>query len=118
MGRYAARRLLEAIPTLFLVSVVVLTLMQMGREAARPENKEKLEALRHEMGLDKPIPVQYLYWLRDLSQGDFGDSLRNKKPSIELIAQKFPVTLELVAGAILFALLVGFPLGILAAVKR
>src|SRR5215212_10278180 len=110
MARYAARRLLEAIPTLFLVSVVVFTLirmapgdpaaMQMGREAARPENREKLVALRHEMGLDKPIPVQYLYWLRDLSQGDFGDSLRNKKPAIELIAQKFPVTLELVAGAI------------------
>jgi peptide/nickel transport system permease protein len=128
MARYAARRLLEAIPTVFLVSVVVFTLirmapgdpaaMQMGREAARPENKPRLEALRREMGLDKPIPVQYLYWLRDLAQGEFGDSLRNKKPTIELITQKFPATLELVAGALVFALFVGFPLGIIAALKR
>jgi peptide/nickel transport system permease protein len=128
MARYAARRIVEAIPTIFLVSVVVFTLirmapgdpaaMQMGREAAKPENKPRLEALRRQMGLDKPIPVQYLYWLRDLGQGKFGDSLRNKKPTVELIRQKIPVTLELVAGAMLFALLVGFPLGIIAALKR
>src|SRR5262245_25007512 len=128
MARYAARRILEAIPTIFFVSVVVFTLirmapgdpaeMQMGREAAKPENKPRLEALRHQMGLDKPIPVQYLYWLRDLGRGKFGDSLRNKKPTVELIRQKVPVTLELVAGAIIFALLVGFPLGIVAALKR
>jgi len=128
MARYAARRIVEAIPTIFLVSVVVFTLirmapgdpaaMQMGREAAKPENKPRLEALRHEMGLDRPIPVQYLYWLRDLGQGEFGDSLRNKKPTVELIRQKVPVTLELVAAAMLFALVVGFPLGILAALKR
>jgi peptide/nickel transport system permease protein len=128
MGRYTARRLLEAIPTLIFVSIVVFGLirmapgdpaaMQMGREAAKPENKEKLEQLRHEMGLDRSIPVQYLYWLRDLAQGDFGDSLRNKKPTTELIAQKLPVTFELVGGAVLIALLVGFPIGILAALKR
>jgi peptide/nickel transport system permease protein len=128
MARYAARRLVEAVPTIFLVSIVVFALirmapgdpaaMRMGREAARPENKPRLEALRHEMGLDKPIPVQYLYWLRDLGRGQFGDSLRNKKPTVVLIAQKFPVTLELIVGAALFALLVGFPVGILAALKR
>ena len=70
MARYAARRCLEAIPTIFFVSALVFALirlapgdpaaMKMGREAARPENKPKLEALRHEMGLDRPIPVQYL----------------------------------------------------------
>src|SRR6476469_9951245 len=128
MARYAARRVLELIPTVFFVSVIVFGLirmapgdpaeMQMGREAARPENKPRLEALRHQMGLDKPIPVQYLYWLRDLGHGKFGNSLRNKKPTVELILQKIPVTLELIAGATLFALLVGFPLGILAALKR
>lgn len=128
MGRYVARRCLEAIPTLFVVSVVVFALirmapgdpaaMKMGREAARAENKPRLEALRREMGLDRPIAVQYLFWLRNLAAGDFGDSLRSRKPTLELIGQKLPATLELVAGAALFALLVGFPAGIVAALRR
>ena len=128
MARFAARRCLEAIPTLFLVSVIVFTLirlapgdpatLKMGREAARPENKPKLEALRREMGLDQPIPVQYLFWLRDLSQGEFGDSVRNKQPTTHLIREKLPATLQLLAGATLFSLLVAFPLGILAALRR
>jgi peptide/nickel transport system permease protein len=128
MGRYAVRRLLEAIPTLFIVSAVVFTLirmapgdpaaMKMGREAARPENKEKLEQLRHEMKLDRSIPVQYLYWLRDLSKGEFGESLRSKRETTSLIFEKFPATLQLLAGAIVIALLFGMPLAILAALKR
>ncbi len=128
MARYAAHRCLEAIPTLFFISVVVFTLirlapgdpaaMRMGREAARPENKPKLEALRHEMGLDRPIPVQYLFWLRDLSRGDFGESLRSKRPTLDLFWQKLPATLELVAGATLFAITVAFPLGVFAALRR
>ncbi|HEY8447987.1 MAG TPA: ABC transporter permease [Thermomicrobiales bacterium] len=128
MVRYAARRCLETVPTIFFVSVFVFALirmapgdpaaMKMGREAARPENKPKLEALRREMGLDKPIPVQYLYWIRDVVQGDFGESLRSKQPTLSLFLQKLPATLELVAGATLFALLIAFPLGIIAALHR
>jgi len=128
MGRYAARRLLEAIPTLFIVSALVFGLMrlapgdpaamQMGREAARPENKEKLEALRHEMKLDRSIPVQYVYWLSDLVQGDFGHSYRNKRPVVDLITEKIPATLQLLAGSFVLALLFGTPLAILAALRR
>ena len=128
MARYAARRCLEAIPTLFFVSALVFGLirlapgdpaaMRMGREAARPENKPKLEALRREMGLDRPIPVQYVLWLRDLARGEFGDSIRSKRPTTALVGEKLPATLELVAGATVFGLLVAFPLGILAALRR
>jgi peptide/nickel transport system permease protein len=128
MARYAARRCLEAVPTVFFVSVIVFALirmapgdpaaMRMGREAARPENKPKLIALRHEMGLDRPIPVQYLLWLRDVTKGEFGDSLRSKRPTVDLFLQKLPATVELVVAAALFALVVSFPLGILAAVRR
>jgi peptide/nickel transport system permease protein len=128
MAHFAARRIAQAIPTLIFVSIIVFTLvrmapgdpaaMQMGREAARPENKERLEALRAEMGLDKPIPVQYLYWVRDLAQGDFGDSLRSRKPTTELFWQKLPATLQLVVASTLFALLISIPLGILAALRR
>ena len=128
MARYAARRCLEAIPTLFFVSIIVFALirmapgdpaaMRMGREAAREENKPKLEALRHEMGLDRPIPVQYLLWLQDLSQGEFGESVRSKRPTFDLFVQKLPATLELVFAASLFALFVSFPMAILAAIRR
>jgi peptide/nickel transport system permease protein len=93
-------------------------MIKMGREAARPENKPKLEALRREMGLDRPIPVQYVLWLGDLSRGEFGDSVRNKQPTTHLIREKLPATLQLLAGATLFALIVAFPLGILAALRR
>ncbi|MCA9860583.1 MAG: ABC transporter permease [Thermomicrobiales bacterium] len=128
MARFALSRILQAIPTMFIVSMLVFGLirmapgdpaaMQMGREAAKPENLPRLEALREEMGLTKPIPVQYLYWIQDLAQGDFGDSLKNKRPTIDLFLQKLPATLELILGATLFALLLSVPLGILAAVRR
>lgn len=128
MGKYAARRLLEVIPTLLIVSVVVFGLirlapgdpaaMKMGREAARPENKPRLEALRREMGLDQPIPVQYALWLRDVVTGDFGVSTRSDRPVAQLIADRLPATLQLVVGAMLFAMVVGFPAGLLAGLRR
>ena len=128
MARYAAQRCFEALPTIFFVSIIVFALirmapgdpaaMRMGREAARPENKEKLIALRHEMGLDRPIAVQYVLWLQDLSQGEFGDSVRSKRPTFDLFMKKVPATLELVLAAAVFAIFVSFPMGILAAVRR
>ena len=128
MARFAASRILQAIPTMFIVTMLVFGLirmapgdpaaMRMGREAAKPENLPKLEALREEMGLNKPIPLQYVSWIEDLARGNFGDSLKNKRPTLDLFMQKLPATLELVLGATLFALLIAFPLGIIAAIKR
>jgi peptide/nickel transport system permease protein len=128
MARFALSRIMQAIPTMVIVSMLVFGLirmapgdpaaMRMGREAAKPENLPKLEALREEMGLTKPIPVQYFYWIDDLAHGNFGDSLKNKRPTIDLFMQKLPATLELVIGATLFALLLAFPLGIISAIKR
>ena len=92
--------------------------MQMGTEASNPDNFAKLEALREQMGLTKPIPVQYLRWMQDLARGDFGDSLRNKKPTVDLFMQKLPATLELLVGSMLFALVLSIPLGVLAAIRR
>ncbi len=128
MGRFIVQRLLESIPTLLIVSIVVFSLvrmapgdpamLRMGREAARPENKPRLEALRREMGLDRPIPIQYLLWLRSVLVGDFGVSIKTNQPALALVASKIPVTLELVAASTLFALLLAFPAGILAATWR
>jgi peptide/nickel transport system permease protein len=128
MARFAASRILQAIPTVILVSMLVFGLMrmapgdpatmQMGTEAANPANFAKLEALREEMGLTKPIPIQYLRWILDLAGGDFGDTLRNKKPTVDLFLQKLPATLELLLGSMIFALALSIPLGVLSAVKR
>jgi peptide/nickel transport system permease protein len=128
MARFAASRILQAIPTVILVSMLVFGLMrmapgdpatmQMGTEAANPANFAKLEALREEMGLTKPIPIQYLRWIQDLAGGDFGDSLRNKKPTVDLFLQKLPATLELLLGSMIFALALSIPLGVLSAFKR
>jgi peptide/nickel transport system permease protein len=125
---FFARRILEAIITIFAISIIVFALvrlapgdpaaMRMGREAAKPENKPKLEALRHEMGLDRPIYVQYAWWIDDLAHGDFGDSLRNRKPTADLFLQKLPATLQLVIGATIFALVVAIPAGVFAATRR
>jgi peptide/nickel transport system permease protein len=128
MARFAASRILQAIPTIILVSMLVFGLlrmapgdpatMQMGTEASNPDNFAKLEALREQMGLKDPIPVQYLRWMQDLAQGDFGDSLRNKKPTVDLFMQKLPATLELLVGSMVFALVLSIPLGVLAAIRR
>ena len=128
MLRFALQRCLQAIPTLLVISIVVFTLMRLapgdpavlrfGSQAALPENQPRIEALRHEMGLDQPIIVQYGIWLRDAAHGDFGTSLQSNFPAAELVASKVPVTLELLVGAMVIAAVVAFPAGILAAIRR
>jgi peptide/nickel transport system permease protein len=128
MLRYALGRLLQTIPTLFILSLIVFSLirlapgdpaeLRMGREASRPENKPKLEALRREMGLDLPIPVQYLIWLKNAAGGDLGNSIKTNQPAAQLVLSKMPASLELLAGATVFALAVAFPVGIVSAVRR
>lgn len=128
MGRYLVRRFLQIIPTLFLISLVVFTAMQlapgdpammrMGKAAARPENKEALEKLRREMGLDKPIYVQYLIWAGAAIRGDFGNSNRSGRPVIEMVAGTLPASFELIILSFLISLIVSIPLGIFAALKQ
>ena len=125
---FVLRRCLQAIPTLLVISIVVFTLMRLapgdlavlrfGAAAALPENQPRIEALRHEMGLDQPIVVQYGIWLGDALRGNFGTSLQNNFPAAELVASKIPATLELLVGAMVFALILAFPAGILASVRR
>jgi peptide/nickel transport system permease protein len=74
--------------------------------------------LRAKMHLDEPLPVRYLYWIKGVLHGDLGESLRMQKPVLELILEKLPVTLELAAIAIVIALAIGIPAGIVSAVKR
>jgi peptide/nickel transport system permease protein len=128
MARLIGGRCLQAIPTIFIISIVVFTLMRLapgdpavlrfGSQASLPENQPRIEALRHEMGLDQPILVQYVIWLKDAAVGNFGNSLKSNMPARDLVASKVPISLELLAGAMTIAVLLAFPGGILAALRR
>jgi peptide/nickel transport system permease protein len=116
-----ARRVLIAIPTLFLVSLMVFALQRalpgdpflvIAGEERDPEVIARLRALYR---LDDPIFVQFFAWLGQVVQGDFGRSLRTGEPVLGLIAQKLPVTLQLAVASILVAVAIGIPAGILAA---
>jgi len=124
MLNFLPRRLLELLPTLFLVSVLIFGLQQllpgdpalvMAGEEGDPE---VVEQIRRQYRLDQPLPVQYLHWIGNVLQGDLGESMRIKQPVAQLIAEKLPVTLQLGTMAMLFALLIGIPAGIVSAVRK
>jgi peptide/nickel transport system permease protein len=118
------RRLVQLLPTLFLVSVLIFLLQQLlpGDPAtvmAGEENDpETIAQIRRQYRLDQPIPIQYLYWIRGVLTGDFGESMRLKAPVLDLIVQKLPVTLQLASMAMLIALVIGVSAGIVSAVKK
>ena len=124
MLHFLPRRLLQLIPTLFLVSVLIFLLQQLlpGDPALVMAGEEKdpevIEQIRRQYRLDQPLPIQYVYWIGGVLQGDLGESMRIKQPVASLIADKLPVTLQLATMAMLFALAIGIPAGILSAVKK
>lgn len=124
MLKFVARRLLATIPLLFFVSLVVFALVHalpgdpavlfLGEEAT----PETLAKFRERLGFHRPLVVQYVEWLGRAVRGDLGRSLRTNQPVTDAIVQRLPVTLELMAAALLVSLAVAVPLGILSAVKR
>lgn len=120
---YTLRRLAGVVPTLFVIVTLAFFVMRLApggpfdeEQALPPEIKANLEAA---YGLDQPLHVQYLRYLRGLSRGDFGPSFKFKDFSVtELIAQGLPVSLTIGICAILLSLLVGVPLGTLAALRQ
>jgi peptide/nickel transport system permease protein len=124
MLNFLPRRLLELLPTLFLVSVLIFGLQQLlpGDPALVMAGEEGdpavVEQIRRQYRLDQPLPVQYLHWIGNVLQGDLGESMRIKQPVSQLIAEKLPVTLQLGTMAMLFALLIGIPAGIVSAVRK
>lgn len=124
MLRYIARRFAIAIPTLLIVSVLVFTLQQLLpgdpvlTMAGEERDPEVLAFLRDKYRLNDPIPVQYFAWLGQVLQGNLGISLRTDIPVLHLVLTKLPVTLELAILAMIVALLIGIPAGIISAVKK
>ena len=121
---YLVRRIASIVPTLIFVSMLIFGLQQLlpGDPAIVLAGEERdpnvVAYLREKMHLDEPLPVRYLYWIKGVLHGDLGESLRMQKPVLELILEKLPVTMELAAFAIVIALVIGVPAGIISAVKR
>ena len=121
---FLGKRLLQLVPTLFFVSVLIFSLQQLlpGDPALVMAGEERdpavLEQIRKQYRLDQPVPVQYVYWMKGVLSGDLGESMRLKEPVLKLIAQKFPVTLQLALMAIVVSLTVGIGAGIISAVRR
>ena len=103
MANYIVRRLLQIIPTVLLSSIFVFTMMNLVRGDAvdiyfglsEGRTPEAEQALRVQLGIDKPVHMQYLHWLGRVIQGDFGDSWRTKQPVLELIGKRLMLNLEL-----------------------
>jgi peptide/nickel transport system permease protein len=112
------------IPSLFVVSVVVFSLIHLvpGDPAQQyfgvSAKPEALEAMRHELGLDRPVHEQYMHWLWGLLHGDLGTSLIHRKSIAELFASRLPVTLELVGLSMVVALAIGVVAGVISATRQ
>jgi peptide/nickel transport system permease protein len=124
MARYALRRVLQAIPIVFILSVLLFAMVRAApggplSTAYRNPNvtKEQIEILKKQLGLDKPLPVQYVTWLGDLLQGNMGESIKFRRPVSEMIAERIPNTLILVGVSFLVTLIIALPVGILSARK-
>ena len=125
MLRYITRRALQAIPLLFLISILVFTLihaapggpleMYLANPNVRPED---IERLRVALGLDRPLPEQYFNWLKGFLVGEWGYSFTDGRPVLERILERMPATLELIASAVVVATIVALPLGVFGALKK
>ena len=124
MGTLILRRLMAMIPVLVLVTFGVFTLIHLTPgdpiDAMMSDTNDPVakERLRHALGLDQPIYVQYLSWMGRVFHGDFGRSIRDNQPVIENVSGRIKVSLQLTLFAMVISLAVAFPVGILSAVHR
>jgi peptide/nickel transport system permease protein len=125
IGRYIARRLIQAVPTLLGITVLAYTIMRLAPgdpllvfEDSRGVTAEQLASLRQAYGFDRPLPIQYLDWLSRAARLDFGRSFTTHLPARDLIFERMPATLELTLSALAVGIAVGIPAGVWAAVWR
>ncbi len=123
MIQYTIRRILMMIPVLMGVSLLVFFMIHlipgdpvelMLGDSAQPADLEKL---RHDLGLDRPLTVQLAHFLKGVATGDLGRSLHTREPVLEILANRFPATLELTVISMLVAVAIALPLGVISAVK-
>jgi len=124
MLAFLGRRILIAIPTIILISIFVFAMQKLLpgdpvlAMAGEERDPEVLEYLREKYRLNDPIVVQYFTWIGNALRGDLGISLRTNQPVLELIGQKLPVTIQLSVMALIIAMVIGIPAGVLSAYKK
>lgn len=124
MWRYVRRRLALAVLTFWAVITIVWGLLYLTGDpvaillAGTPAGQVQVEELRHALGFDRPLPVQYLHFLANAVQGDLGNSLRSGEPALVLVARRIGFTVQLALLAMAIALVVSIPLGIVSAMYR
>jgi peptide/nickel transport system permease protein len=130
LARFLVQRVLQLIPVLILVSVAVfliiriipgdpvLVMLGIDPEERARISEEQYQALKHQLGYDRPIYVQYVNWVSKIAQGDMGLSLRSRRPILEVIFERYPATLYLALTALLTGVLIAIPTGVIAAVRQ
>ncbi len=126
MGRFLLQRLFTSLISVIGATVIVFSLIQLHgdpRELFVPDSgygitEEQWDRLGDTLGFNKPLPIQYLNWIGRTLRGDLGVSLARQRPVSEVLGRKIGATLQLALGGWIFAIIVGIPLGVLAAVKR
>jgi peptide/nickel transport system permease protein len=123
VGRFLIQRLIAAAATLLVMTLVVFLAVRVAgdpRTHMLPEGAtlEDYEVLGRRLGLDRPLPIQYLVFIQQVVVGDFGVSISHNKPTFELILERMPATLSLAVFAFIFAVGIGVSLGVFAAVRR
>jgi len=130
MHKYVARRLLMFVPTLVGASLLIFVLMrlvpgdiaeilvyQTGTESSAIQERQ-IQQIREELGLDRPIAVQYLAWMGNALRGDFGHSYTQRRPVIDILVERFPRSMELAVLTLIATLVWAVPLGVVSAVRQ
>jgi peptide/nickel transport system permease protein len=124
MLNYALRRVLQSIPIMLILSVLLFALVRAApggplATAYRNPNvtKAQIEILKKQLGLDQPLPIQYIRWLGDMLRGDMGESIKFRRPVSEMIAERIPNTMILVGVSFMITLIIALPVGIISARK-
>lgn len=127
MWRYIAGRLLSLVPVVLLVSVAAFAFIRllpgdpvvaMLGTSGQGLDERTYALARHDLGLDRPLPVQYARWLGELLRGDFGRSAVTHQPIVEALGDRFPVTLQLAVSSFIISLIIAVPTGVVSAYKR
>jgi peptide/nickel transport system permease protein len=123
MAKFLIKRIYQSLVTLVLLSMFIFALSRLSGDpvmllASADATAEDIALLRHSLALDKPIAVQYAVFIANAAKGDFGISLRAKRPVGELLLQRYPNSLKLGGVAFVFAFLVSLPLGVTSAVRK
>lgn len=123
MQQYIARRILQSVPIIAIVAVISFALIHTAPGDAAymlfsPNTSvAEIEALRHELGLDRPVVVQFADWVTDFARGDFGTGLLSKQPVTKLMKPRLEATISITLWGMFFSIVMGIPLGMLAAWK-